>query len=66
MDTINAWLGARLATGSGEIGRMAQMAQAAQAWEQVNRSAREVDTFNLDRKPFVFAAFGLLAEAARG
>ncbi len=66
MDTINAWLSARLARGSGEIARMAQMAQVAQAWEQVNRSAREVEVYNLDRKPFVFAAFGLLAEAARG
>jgi DNA polymerase-3 subunit delta' len=42
------------------------MAPVAQAWEQINRSAREVDVFNLDRKPFVFAVFGLLAEAARG
>ncbi len=63
MDTINAWLGTRLASGEGTIGRMAPVAQ---AWEQINRSAREVDVFNLDRKPFVFAVFGLLAEAARG
>ena len=63
MDTINAWLGTRLASGAGTIGRMAPVAE---AWEQINRSAREVDVFNLDRKPFVFAVFGLLAEAARG
>jgi DNA polymerase-3 subunit delta' len=63
MDTINTWLSARLARGAGEIRRMAPVAQ---AWEQVNRSAREVDVYNLDRKPFIFAAFSLLAEAARG
>jgi DNA polymerase-3 subunit delta' len=63
MDTINAWLGTRLANGEGAIERMAPVAQ---AWEQINRSAREVEVFNLDRKPFVFAVFGQLAEAARG
>jgi DNA polymerase-3 subunit delta' len=34
-------------------------------WESVNRAAREVETYNLDRKPFVFSVFNLLAEAAR-
>ena len=63
MDTINAWLGTRIASGTRTIGNMAPVAQ---AWEQINRSAREVDVFNLDRKPFVFAVFGTLAEAARG
>jgi DNA polymerase-3 subunit delta' len=38
----------------------------AQTWEKVNRAAREVETYNLERKPLVFAVFGLLAEAARG
>ena len=36
------------------------------AWEKVNRTAREVETYNLERKPFVFSVFGELAEAARG
>jgi len=63
MDTINAWLSARLSSGPGEIGHIAPVAQ---AWEQFNRAGREVDVFNLDRKPFVFSAFSLLAEAARG
>ena len=34
--------------------------------EKLNRAAGEVEEFNLERKPLVFAAFGLLAEAARG
>ncbi|HTS40491.1 MAG TPA: DNA polymerase III subunit delta' [Xanthobacteraceae bacterium] len=63
MDTINAWLSARLARSGGTAGQLAPLAE---AWEQVNRSAREVDAYNLDRKPFVFAVFGALANAARG
>jgi DNA polymerase-3 subunit delta' len=42
------------------------MARVAQAWDKVNRAAREVETYNLERKPLVFAVFGALAEAARG
>ena len=30
-----------------------------------DRAARDVEVFNLDRKPMVFAVFGLLAEAVR-
>ena len=42
-----------------------RMARVAEAWEKVNRAAREVETYNLERKPLVFAVFGVLAEAAR-
>ena len=42
-----------------------QLARTAEVWEKVNRAAREVETYNLERKPLVFAVFGLLAEAAR-
>jgi len=63
MDTVNTWLSARLISGAGKIGRMAPVAD---AWEKINRSAREVEVYNLDRKPFVFAVFDTLAEAARG
>lgn len=62
VDTVREWLSARLARGSGEPARLAQVAQ---VWDKLNRAAREVEVFNLDRKPMVFAVFGLLAEAAR-
>jgi DNA polymerase III subunit delta' len=62
VDTVRDWLSARLARGSGEPARLAQVAQ---VWEKLNRAAREVEVFNLDRKPMVFAVFGLLADAAR-
>jgi DNA polymerase-3 subunit delta' len=63
MDMVNGWLSARL---SGKPHPARQMARTAEVWEKVNRAAREVETYNLERKPLVFAVFGLLAEAARG
>jgi DNA polymerase-3 subunit delta' len=43
-----------------------QQVRMAEAWETINRAARDADTYNLERKPLVFNVFGLLAEAARG
>ncbi len=63
VDTVNAWLSARLVSGPQEGGRLARVAE---VWEKVNRAAREVEVFNLERKPLVFAVFGLLADTARG
>jgi DNA polymerase-3 subunit delta' len=62
VDTVREWLSVRLGRGSGEPARLAQVAE---VWEKLNGAAREVEVFNLDRKPMVFAVFGLLAEAAR-
>jgi DNA polymerase III subunit delta' len=63
MDLVNDWLSSRLANVTEEKARLARVAV---AWEKVNRTAREVETYNLERKPFVFSVFGELAEAARG
>jgi DNA polymerase-3 subunit delta' len=66
MDMVNGWLSARLNTRLGEGGQpKAQMARVAETWEKVNRAAREVEAYNLERKPLVFSVFGALAEAAR-
>ncbi len=62
MDTVNGWLGARLQAGS----NLARLALVAETFESINRSARDVEEYNLDRRPFIFAAFSELAEAARG
>jgi DNA polymerase-3 subunit delta' len=62
MDMVNAWLSAQVS--GGDPAR--QAARTAEVWEKVNRAARDVETYNLERKPLVFAVFGLLAEAARG
>jgi DNA polymerase-3 subunit delta' len=63
MYLVNDWLSSRLANVTEEKARLARVAL---AWEKVNRNAREVETYNLERKPFVFSVFGELAEAARG
>ena len=63
MDMVNGWLSAQLNSDSKKTRRMVQVAQ---TWEKVNRAARDVETYNLERKPLVFAVFGLLADAARG
>ncbi len=62
VDMVNAWLSGRLDAGKHDD---AQMAKAAQTWEKVNRAARDVEAYNLERKPLVFSVFGMLAEAAR-
>ena len=63
VDVVRDWLSARLA---GQQGQGRRLAHLAQAWEDVNRTAREVEMYNLERKPLVFKVFGWLAEAARG
>jgi DNA polymerase-3 subunit delta' len=45
---------------------LARLARTADQWERLNRSARDVETYNLERKPLVFAMFGLLADASGG
>jgi len=63
LDTINAWLSRRLDHERGQLGRLARLADAS---ERINAAARDVETYNLERKPLVFSVFGLLAEATRG
>ena len=63
VDTVNAWLSARLSAGTQEASRLDRLAE---VWDKVNRAAGDVDEYNLERKPLVFNVFGWLAEAARG
>jgi DNA polymerase-3 subunit delta' len=60
---VRDWLSGRLDTQSSNL---RQLARTADLWERLNRSARDVEIFNLERKPFVFLVFGLLAEASPG
>jgi DNA polymerase-3 subunit delta' len=63
VDAVRDWLSAGL-QGEPRDGR--RLKRLAQAWEDVNRTARDVEMYNLERKPLVFKVFGWLAEAARG
>jgi DNA polymerase-3 subunit delta' len=62
IDLVNGWLTAQLHAGIQETKRLALLAQVS---AKVNRAARDADAYNLERKPLVFAVFGLLSEAAR-
>lgn len=62
-DTIRDWLSSQLSPPSGELRRLAQVAE---VWEKVNGAARDVEIYNLERKPLVFSVFGLLVAASRG
>jgi DNA polymerase-3 subunit delta' len=62
MDLVNGWLSAQLDTTASTNLRMAEVAH---AWEKINRAARDVEIYNLERKPLVFSVFGLLSQAAR-
>jgi DNA polymerase-3 subunit delta' len=58
MDLVNGWLSDRLQPGAGNAAALARIAE---AWESINAAARTVGSYNLDRRPFVFATFSDLA-----
>ncbi len=64
---VDAWLDARVWRGartlSGDCAR--RLAPYAFVWEKLREAASEVETFNLDMKPFVLSLFADLAAAAR-
>jgi DNA polymerase III subunit delta' len=64
---VRDWLLRRLdAEVRGATPDLARMAGTADLWDRLNRSARDVEIYNLEKKPLVFTIFGLLAEASRG
>jgi DNA polymerase III subunit delta' len=60
---VRDYLSGRLAA---EANNLTRLARTADLWERLNAQARDVEMYNLERKPLVFAVFGQLAEAARG
>lgn len=62
VDAVDRWLTDRLRDGNADLAKLAKVSE---VWEKLNRAARETESFNLDKRPFVFTAFGLLAEVAR-
>lgn len=61
VDLVNGWLSDRVHTDTS----VEPMNKAAVAWEKINRAARDVEAYNLERKPLVFAVFKELSEATR-
>src|SRR3954452_3226890 len=64
LDSIERWVAERLRAGdaNAELPRLARLAE---VWEKIVRSARDTESYNLERKPLVFSVFGMLAEATR-
>ena len=63
IDAIQSWIGdhlhAHVAAGP------ARLAPLAEVWEKLARAAREVESYNLDRRPLVLSMFHDLSDAVR-
>jgi DNA polymerase-3 subunit delta' len=64
MDTLEHWVATQLRRPDAAQ-NLPRLARLGEVWDNINRSARETETFNLERKPLVFVAFGLLSEVTR-
>jgi DNA polymerase-3 subunit delta' len=64
IDTVDRWLTAHLRE-PGADENLPRLARFAEVWEKINGAAREVESFNLERKPLVFSVFAMLADATR-
>jgi DNA polymerase-3 subunit delta' len=66
IDSVDRWVSEILrkddANANANLPRLARLAE---VWEKINRTARDTEAYNLERKPLVFSVFGLLAEAMR-
>ena len=63
VDAVRDWLSARVTAARAEPSRLARFAE---VWDRLNKAARDVEIFHLERKPFVFNVFDWLAAASRG
>ena len=61
IETVQAWLSAHLRAHAG--GGAARLAPLAEVWDKLSRAAREVETYNLDRRPLVVTMFHDLSDA---
>ncbi len=63
LDTVERWISGKLheraSTGA------ARLAPLVEVCEKISRTAREIDVFNLDRRPFILTLFDDLADAVR-
>jgi DNA polymerase III subunit delta' len=54
-----------LSVGLKSISEPAALAARAELWDKLTRSARDIEAYNLDRRPFVLSLFSDLADLAR-
>jgi DNA polymerase-3 subunit delta' len=63
LETVQRWVSERLREQAG-LGA-SRLAPLVEVCEKIGRSAREIDVFNLDRRPFILTMFDDLADAVR-
>lgn len=63
LETIQRWVSAKLHERAGA--GAARLAPLVEVCEKIARTAREIDVFNLDRRPFILTLFDDLADAVR-
>lgn len=63
LETVERWVSGRLHERA-SLGP-ARLAPLVEVCEKISRSAREIDVFNLDRRPFILSLFDDLADAVR-
>ncbi|QFU16470.1 DNA polymerase III subunit delta' [Microvirga thermotolerans] len=63
LDTVQRWVSAQLHARAGLGPR--RLAPLVEVCEKIGRSAREIDVYNLDRRPFILTMFDDLADAVR-
>lgn len=65
VDGVERWISERLRDDPNANANLPRLARLAEVWEKIARAARDTADYNLERKPFVFSVFSLLAEATR-
>ena len=65
VDSVERWVAERLRAEGSANANLPRLARLAQVWENIARSARDTQDYNLERRPLVFSVFSMLAEATR-
>ena len=66
IDSVDRWIAERLNNPQLDANaNLPRLARLAEVWEKIARAARDTQDYNLERKPFVFSVFSMLAEATR-
>lgn len=63
LEAVQRWISSRLHEGAG-LGA-SRLAPLVEVCDKIGRAAREIDVFNLDRRPFILTLFDDLADAVR-
>ncbi|MCL2713208.1 MAG: DNA polymerase III subunit delta' [Alphaproteobacteria bacterium] len=63
VDGIERWITGQLSDCTNE--KLPHLARLAEVWEKIVRAARDVEAYNLDRKPLILSVFGWLAQAVQ-